>query len=91
MLLRAALSGRANPKCHDSSRASVVPCAAHTVYEGQLVAHAEGRYAVVVARFNDLVTKLLLDGAMGTLQRHGVSPDNIDVRNHDAGSKHVHI
>ena len=30
-----------------------------------------GRYALVVARFNDFITARLLDGALDTLERHG--------------------
>lgn len=37
--------------------------------------HAEGlRFAIVVSRFNSLVTKELLDGALDTLERHGADP-----------------
>lgn len=31
-----------------------------------------GRFALVVSRFNDLITARLLDGALDTLRRHGV-------------------
>ena len=37
------------------------------------------RVAVVVARFNEVVTKQLLSGAVETLGRHGVSDDDISV------------
>ena len=37
------------------------------------------RVAVVVARFNEVVTRPLLAGAMETLGRHGVSDDDINV------------
>ena len=37
------------------------------------------RVAVVVARFNEVVTRLLLTGAVETLSRHGVSDDDISV------------
>jgi len=46
--------------------------------EGNLQA-VDGHYAIVVARFNDLVTRRLLEGAVGTLQRHGVPEDRITV------------
>ncbi|MEX0725592.1 MAG: 6,7-dimethyl-8-ribityllumazine synthase [Planctomycetaceae bacterium] len=46
--------------------------------EGKLLAPA-GAYAIVVSRFNSLVTKKLLDGAIDTLQRHGVKDDRITV------------
>ncbi len=47
-------------------------------FEGTIAA-AEGRFAVVVARFNESITKRLLDGAVGTLSEHGVAEDRIDV------------
>lgn len=39
--------------------------------EGHLV-DAGGRYALLVSRWNDLITGRLLDGALDTLRRHGV-------------------
>ncbi len=51
-----------------------------------MVAQFEGRraagdecYALVVSRFNELVTQRLLDGALETLRRHGVADDRITV------------
>ena len=38
------------------------------------------RFAVVVARFNSLVTKPLLEGAQEVFHRHGVDAENLDVR-----------
>ena len=37
------------------------------------------KFAVLVSRFNDLVSKGLLDGALDCLKRHGASEDMIDV------------
>ena len=37
------------------------------------------RFAIVVARFNELITSQLLKGALDGLQRHGVADDNIEV------------
>jgi 6,7-dimethyl-8-ribityllumazine synthase len=37
------------------------------------------RFGIVVARFNELVTRSLLDGAIDGLSRHGVDDDDIDV------------
>ena len=37
------------------------------------------RFAIVVARFNELITTQLLNGARDGLRRHGVSDDAIDV------------
>jgi 6,7-dimethyl-8-ribityllumazine synthase len=38
-----------------------------------------GRFAIVVARFNSLVTESLLAGCRDTLARHGVPDDRVDV------------
>ena len=48
------------------------------VYEGMLL--GEGlKFGVVVSRFNEFVTKKLLDGAQDALLRHGVGERDIDV------------
>ncbi|MDP6933824.1 MAG: 6,7-dimethyl-8-ribityllumazine synthase [Myxococcota bacterium] len=43
--------------------------------EGNLV-DAGGRYALVVSRFNGLITQQLLEGALDALRRHGVDTDS---------------
>ena len=48
------------------------------VFEGKLVG-TDLKIAIVVSRFNSLVTERLLAGAMDTLTRHGVSGEAIDV------------
>lgn len=45
---------------------------------GQLVCK-DVRFAIVVSRFNDLITSRLVDGACETVVRHGGSSDQIDV------------
>ncbi len=40
---------------------------------------ADQRYAIVVSRYNDTITRKLLDGATRTLQSGGVAEDRIDV------------
>ncbi len=48
------------------------------VIKGQF--SGQGRhFAIVVARFNELVTEKLLEGAQDCLQRHGVQPEHITV------------
>jgi 6,7-dimethyl-8-ribityllumazine synthase len=47
------------------------------VYRG--TAAAEGRFAVVVSRFNESITARLLQGAVETLVAHGVADERIDV------------
>jgi len=49
-----------------------------TVVEGNFVA-AEGKYTLVVGRFNEFVVESLVDGAVDTLKRHGVSESNIRI------------
>ncbi len=48
------------------------------VYEGKLTAK-EGKYGIVIGRFNEFIGSKLLDGAVDTLKRHGLSENNIDV------------
>ena len=48
------------------------------VLEGELLAR-DGEFAVVVSRFNALVTDRLLDGARNTFRRHGVADERITV------------
>ena len=49
-----------------------------TVHEGQLA--ADGRkFAIVVSRFNSLITGKLLEGALDCLKRHGCVEDDIEV------------
>lgn len=46
--------------------------------EGQL--NASGmKFGIVVARFNELITKQLLEGAQDALRRHGGDVDSVDV------------
>ncbi len=48
------------------------------VTEGEL--KGEGlRFAIVVSRFNSLITRRLLDGAMDCLTRHGVEEKGIEI------------
>lgn len=49
-----------------------------SVFEGRL--WGEGlRIAVVVARFNSVVTQRLLEGCQTALRQHGVAPEQIDI------------
>ncbi len=47
--------------------------------EGQLHQGNEGRYAVLVGRFNSFVVEHLLEGALDTLKRHGVDDAQVTV------------
>ena len=48
------------------------------MHEGKLNAQGK-RFALVVSRFNDLITTRLLDGALDCLQRHGAVDEDIEV------------
>lgn len=48
------------------------------VYEGELMGKAK-RIGIVVSRFNEAVTKALLEGALNHLRRSGVSETDIEV------------
>lgn len=48
------------------------------VYQGTLEA-GDGRYAIIVARFNESITSRLLEGAAATLTAHGIPGEQIDV------------
>lgn len=48
------------------------------VYQGDLSANKK-RFGIIVSRFNELITKKLLEGAEDKLIRHGVKKDDIDV------------
>jgi len=49
----------------------------HT-FEGTLIG-TDLRVGIVIARFNDLITRSLLEGARDGLRRHGVAADDVDV------------
>jgi 6,7-dimethyl-8-ribityllumazine synthase len=49
------------------------------VYEGDLIAGESDSFAIVAARFNDLVVKRLVEGALDTLRRHGVTSERISI------------
>lgn len=48
------------------------------VYEGNLTAE-QGRFAIVIGRFNEFIGSKLLSGCVDTLKRHGVSEDDIEM------------
>jgi len=47
-------------------------------YEGILIGKGL-KFAVVVSRFNELITRKLFEGAKDALLRHGVAEDDIDI------------
>lgn len=48
------------------------------VHEGKLDAGGR-RFAIVVSRFNSLITAKLLEGALDCLRRHGCPEDNVEI------------
>lgn len=48
------------------------------IYEGALLGKGL-KFGVVVSRFNEFITKKLLEGAQDALRRHGVNEGDIDV------------
>ena len=61
---------------HEASEDARAP--APREVRGDLYARGR-RFAIAVARFNELVTRKLLDGALGALRSHDVSDDDVDV------------
>jgi len=49
-----------------------------TTYQGQFIGNGL-HIAIVVSRWNDIITQRLLDGALDTLARHGVQTADVDV------------
>jgi 6,7-dimethyl-8-ribityllumazine synthase len=47
-------------------------------YEGQLTAQGK-RFGIVVSRFNELICKKLLEGALDCLTRHGANLDEVEI------------
>ncbi len=46
--------------------------------QGDLLSTA-GQFAIVVARWNELITRRMLDGAVDTFRRHGVAEERLTV------------
>ncbi|EDL58239.1 6,7-dimethyl-8-ribityllumazine synthase [Gimesia maris] len=50
----------------------------HTLIEGDLLVR-DASFAIVVSRWNELITRRLLEGALETFRRHGGAEENITV------------
>jgi len=48
------------------------------IFEGQLAAKGN-KFGIIVSRFNELISKKLLEGALDCLGRHGADLENVDV------------
>ncbi|XP_028804816.1 6,7-dimethyl-8-ribityllumazine synthase, chloroplastic-like isoform X2 [Neltuma alba] len=60
-------------------RSSLAPSAVVRHLTGSVTRTQGLRFAVVVARFNEIVTKQLLEGALNTLKNYSVEDEDIDV------------
>ena len=48
------------------------------IFQGKMLAEGK-RFAIVVSRFNEFITRKLLEGAQDSLVRHGATQQDIDV------------
>lgn len=48
-------------------------------FKGTFNAPPDARFAIVASRFNEMITRRLLDAAQTTLAQHGVAEDAVDV------------
>ncbi|MDI6689616.1 MAG: 6,7-dimethyl-8-ribityllumazine synthase [Actinomycetota bacterium] len=48
------------------------------IYEGKLIAR-DFKFGIIVSRFNEFLSKRLLEGAMDALKRHDARDENIEV------------
>ncbi len=49
-----------------------------TTVQGQLIAKGK-KFGIVISRFNDFITKRLLEGALDCIERHGGEAKDIDI------------
>ncbi|CAK8053968.1 6,7-dimethyl-8-ribityllumazine synthase [Eupransor demetentiae] len=49
------------------------------IYEGQLTDQNQGKFAIVVSRFNSAITERLLSGALASMKMVGVPKEQVDV------------
>ncbi|XP_019238566.1 PREDICTED: 6,7-dimethyl-8-ribityllumazine synthase, chloroplastic-like [Nicotiana attenuata] len=63
----------------EQKRTDLVQTSAVRELRGSLLSAQGHRFAIVVARFNDLITKKLLEGALDTFKSYSVKEEDIDV------------
>ncbi|MCD7454267.1 hypothetical protein HAX54_024150 [Datura stramonium] len=66
-------------QCKEQERGVLVQTSAVRELTGSLTSAQGHRFAIVVARFNDLITKKLLEGALNTFKSYSVREEDIDV------------
>jgi 6,7-dimethyl-8-ribityllumazine synthase len=59
------------------------------VFEGTFSQSSQFRFALVIGRFNDLVTGKLLEGCQDCLKRHGIDVDPNGIRSTMPGCRAV--
>ncbi|XP_010524202.1 PREDICTED: 6,7-dimethyl-8-ribityllumazine synthase, chloroplastic-like [Tarenaya hassleriana] len=76
----ASASGLSSPiSIEKELRGSFVQTAAVRQLTGSLIKGEGLRFAVVVARFNEVVTKLLLEGALETFKKYSIKEEDVEV------------
>src|SRR6476646_4743616 len=87
MAWRSSSACRCGPTRHPTTAATSIPSAPSwdicwrnnmRTYEGMLVGSGL-RVGIVVSRWNDTITRRLLEGALDGLRRHGVAEETIEV------------
>ena len=66
------------PKPSLTLHSFILNCAMPIELHGQLNA-SDATFAIVVSRFNELITKRLLEGAIDTIVRHGGTADKVTI------------
>ena len=77
--LPATLPAAAGWRPQPARQTAAAATAAARNHIGSPIGGSSARFAIVVARFNELVTRLLLAGAQEAFVRHGVPEENIEV------------
>ncbi|KAL3351377.1 hypothetical protein AABB24_019790 [Solanum stoloniferum] len=65
--------------CVDRNGSDLIKTDAVRQLNGSVISAKGHRFAIVVARFNDLITKKLLEGALETFKNYSVREEDIDV------------
>ncbi|KAE9603302.1 hypothetical protein Lal_00008295 [Lupinus albus] len=79
MLSVKASESKPHNSVQSNSRSSFAQTAAVKHMTGSVTRTQGLRFAVVVARFNEFITKQLLEGALGTFKNYSVQDEDIDV------------
>ncbi|MFH1862683.1 MAG: 6,7-dimethyl-8-ribityllumazine synthase [bacterium] len=61
-----------------SGKGAATEAAHYKIVQGYLDA-SDKRFALVISRFNELISRKLLEGALDCLERHGIVHDNVTI------------